>query len=121
MAQEFILARQNGRTIPKEDKIFGISSRAKAAIAARGSDAVVNATIGALLDDDGNLIVLDSVNEVFHQLEPGDYAEYAPIGGVASFREGVQKAAFGSHVPEGFIEAVATPGGTGSLRNVISN
>lgn len=121
MAQEFVLARQNGRTIPKEDKIFGISSRAKAAIAARGSDAVVNATIGALLDDDGNLIVLDSVNEVFHQLEPGDYAEYAPIGGVASFREGVQKAAFGSHAPEGFIEAVATPGGTGSLRNAISN
>ncbi|MDO5491202.1 MAG: aminotransferase class I/II-fold pyridoxal phosphate-dependent enzyme [Bacillota bacterium] len=121
MAQEFILARQNGRTIPREDKIFGISSRAKAAIAKKGADAVVNATIGALLDDDGNLIVLDSVNEVFHQLEPNDYAEYAPIGGGASFREGVQKAAFGSHVPEGFIEAVATPGGTGSLRNVMSN
>ena len=118
---EFILARQNGRRIPREDKIFGISSRAKAAIAEKGRDKVVNGTIGALLDDDGKLIVLKSVDEVFRKLEPNDYAEYAPIGGTGPFKEAVQKAAFGNHVPEGFIEAVATPGGTGSLRNVISN
>ncbi len=118
---EFILARQNGRTIPKEDRIFGISNRAKAAIAEKGRDKVVNGTIGALLDDEGGLVVLQSVDEVFRQLEPNDYAEYAPIGGTAPFREAVKKAAFGDHVPEGFIEAVATPGGTGSLRNVISN
>ncbi len=121
MSQNYILARENGRVIPKEDKIFGISRRAKAAIAEKGKDAVVNATIGALLDDDGNLIVLDSVGEVFEKLAPLDYAEYAPIGGTPLFREAVQKAAFGNHVPEGFKEAVATPGGTGSLRNVISN
>lgn len=121
MSQNYILARENGRAIPKEDKIFGISRRAKAAIAEKGKDAVVNATIGALLDDDGNLIVLDSVGEVFEKLAPLDYAEYAPIGGTPLFREAVQKAAFGNHVPEGFKEAVATPGGTGSLRNVISN
>ena len=121
VSQNYILARENGRAIPKEDKIFGISRRAKAAIAEKGKDAVVNATIGALLDDDGNLIVLDSVGEVFEDLAPLDYAEYAPIGGTPLFREAVQKAAFGNHVPEGFKEAVATPGGTGSLRNVISN
>lgn len=118
---EFILARENGRKIPREDRIFGISNRAKAAIAEKGRDKVVNGTIGVLLDDDGKLVVLQSVDEVFRQLDPNDYAEYAPIGGVASFREAVQKAAFGEHVPEGFSEAVATPGGTGSLRNVISN
>ncbi len=121
MAEEFILARKNGRNIPKEDRIFGISNRAKAAIAEKGAAAVCNGTIGALLDDEGKLVVLESVNEVFRQLQPNDYAEYAPIGGVPAFREAVQKAAFGNHVPEGFKEAVATPGGTGSLRNVISN
>ncbi|MGX8774220.1 MAG: aminotransferase class I/II-fold pyridoxal phosphate-dependent enzyme [Bacillota bacterium] len=118
---EFILAKQNGRKIPREDRIFGISNRAKAAIAEKGRDKVVNGTIGALLDDGGELVVLQSVDEVFRQLGPKDYAEYAPIGGTADFREAVKKAAFGDHVPEGFIEAVATPGGTGSLRNVISN
>ena len=118
---DYILARENGRSIPTEDRIFGISSRAKVAIKEKGKDAVINATIGSLLDDDGNLVVLRSVDEVFRQLEPNDYADYAPIGGVPSFREAIKKAAFGKHMPEGFTEAVATPGGTGSLRNVISN
>ena len=118
---EYILARKNNRNIPREDKIFGISSRAKAAIAEKGKDNVISGTIGALLDDDGKLVVLQSVDEVFRSLKPVDYAEYAPIGGTQPFREAVKKAAFGSNVPEGYIEAVATPGGTGSIRNVISN
>ena len=48
-----IFAKENGRTIPKEDKVFALSGRAKEAIAAKGKDAVINATIGALLDDEG--------------------------------------------------------------------
>ena len=87
----------------------------------KGRENVVNGTIGALLDDEGRLVVLKSVDEVFRGLGPNDYAEYAPIGGIVPFREAVQKAAFGEHFPEGYLEAVATPGGTGSLRNVISN
>ena len=118
---EYILARKNNRNIPREDKIFGISSRAKAAIAEKGKDNVISGTIGALLDDDGKLVVLQSVDDVFRSLKPVDYAEYAPIGGTQPFREAVKKAAFGNNVPEGYIEAVATPGGTGSIRNVISN
>ncbi len=118
---EYILARQNGRNIPQEDKIFGISNRAKKMIAEKGADNVINATIGSLLDDDGKLIVLSSVAKVFKELSPQDYADYAPIGGIAPFREAVKKAAFGSFQPKGFSEAVATPGGTGSLRNVMSN
>ena len=118
---EYILARGNGRHIPQEDKIFGISNRAKEAIAKKGKDNVINGTIGSLLDDDGELGVLESVDTVFKHLSPKDYAEYAPIGGIKPFKESVKKAAFGIHVPKGYIEAVATPGGTGSLRNVISN
>ena len=118
---EYILARSNGRRIPKEDKIFGISNRAKAAIAEKGKEKIANGTIGALLDDAGDLVVLESVHKVFQDLGPTDYAEYAPIGGILPFREAVKKAAFGNQVPAGYLEAVATPGGTGSLRNVISN
>lgn len=118
---EYILARGNGRHIPHEDKIFGISNRAKAMIAEKGADKVINATIGSLLDDNGNLVVLSSVDEVFKHLSPAEYADYAPIGGIKPFREAVQQAAFGSHRPKGYVEAVATPGGTGSLRNVIAN
>ena len=47
MAEQFILARENGRSIPKEDRIFGISNRAKEAIRQKGAEAVVNGTIGS--------------------------------------------------------------------------
>ncbi len=112
---------ENGRQIPKEDKIFGISNRAKAMIAKKGRDAVVNGTIGALMDDEGKLMVLSSVTEVFRNLEPAEFAEYAPISGLPAFREAVKKDAFRSYEPKGFCEAVATPGGTGAIRNTISN
>lgn len=118
---EYILARQNDRSIPKEDKIFGISNRAKKMIAEKGADKVINATIGSLLDDDGKLIVLSSVDEVFRGLKPDEYADYAPICGIPAFRGAVQKAAFGKFRPKSFTDAVATPGGTGALRNAIAN
>lgn len=118
---EYILAKQNGRNIPLEDKIFGISNRAKKMIAEKGADQVINATIGSLLDDDGNLVVLSSVAEVVKELDPVDFADYAPIGGIPQFREAVKKAAFGTFQPNCFTEAVSTPGGTGSIRNAIAN
>lgn len=118
---QMIFASGNGRTIPQEDKIFGISNRAKAMIEKEGRDKVVNATIGALLDDNGKVIVLSSVNQVLKTLEPSEYAEYAPIGGTAGFKEAVKKDIFRHFEPTGFTEAVATPGGTGAIRNTISN
>ena len=86
-----IIAQENGRTIPKEDKIFAINGRAKAMIAEKGQDAVVNATIGALLDDNGKLIVMESVMDAIRMLTPADYAEYAPISGIPAFKEAVRE------------------------------
>ena len=113
--------KENGRTIPAEDKVFALSGRAKAAIAARGKDAVINATVGALLDDNGDLVVMSSVVDAIHTLEPADYAEYAPITGTPAFKEAVVKALFGSYEPSGHVEVCVTPGGTGSLTSVIAN
>ena len=113
--------KENGRTIPKEDKIFAINGRAKAMVAEKGKDAVCNATIGALLDDAGDLIVMSSVVAAIHQLTPADFAEYAPISGTPAYKEAVKKALFGSHVTDRFVEVCATPGGTGALRDSVSN
>ena len=65
-----IFAAVNGRKIPKEDKVFGISTMAQEMIREKGKDAVVNATIGTLMDDDGKLIVLSSVDKTFRSLKP---------------------------------------------------
>ena len=115
------MAEANNRVISAEDKIFGISQKAKEMIAREGADKVVNATIGSLLDDDSNLVVLSSVTEVLKNLTPNDYADYAPIAGTPNFLKAIKKAAFGSYVPRAYTEAVATPGGTGAIRNTIQN
>jgi aromatic-amino-acid transaminase len=115
------MAEANNRVIPVEDKIFGINQKAKEMAAHVGADKVVNATIGSLLDDDGNLVILSSVVEVLKNLTPVDYADYAPIAGTPEFIKSIKKAAFGSFVPKAYTEAVATPGGTGAIRNTIQN
>jgi len=117
----FIFAQQNERIIPLEDKIFGLSRLAKEMEKEKGKEAVTNATLGSLLDDNGNLIVLSSVVDVLRNLTPVDYADYAPIGGTPEFKKAVTKAAFGNFIPKCFTEVVATPGGTGAIRNTISN
>lgn len=118
---ELIMVAQNGRVIPKEDKIFGISRRANEMIAEKGAEAVTNATIGALLDDEGKLMVLSSVDDTFKKLKPEEYASYAPIGGTPAFKKATIKAALGKYESKRFVEAVASPGGTGSIRNIVSN
>ena len=118
---EYIFAEGNGREITGKDKIFGISQLAKKAVEKYGKDKVVNATIGALLDDDGELIVLSSMVDVLKSMTPQEFAEYAPIAGTTEYLNVIKTVVFGNFMPEGYIEACATPGGTGSIRNVISN
>ena len=117
-----IIARQNGRTaIGAPDKLFGVSSKAKARIAEIGKENVIDSTIGVLLNDDGKLVVLESVMEAIGQLSPEDYAAYAPITGTPAYLEAVKKAVFLDEMPEkSYVEACYTPGGTGAIRNAIS-
>lgn len=115
------MAEVNHRIIPTEDKIFGINQSAKKMAAEIGEDKVVNATIGSLLDDDGNLAILSSVAKVIKNLTSNDYANYAPIAGTPDFIKAINRAAFGNYLPKAYTETVATPGGTGAIRNTIQN
>ncbi len=118
---KLIMAQENGRSMGGPDKIFGVSNLAKKRISEIGKENVINSTIGALLDDDGNLIVLSSVIDALKNLAPKDYAEYAPIAGTPEYLATVKKAVFGKYNPSGYVEACATPGGTGAIRNAIQN
>jgi len=115
------MAALNGREIPAGDRNFTAVGNAKAAIAEKGKEAVTNATVGALYDDDANLVVLKSVEETMRSLSGTDFAEYAPIAGTPGFREAVKKAAFGCYEPKSYVGLVATPGGTGSISTAIDN
>ena len=90
-------------------------------IAQKGKDKVLNGVIGSLLDDDGNLLILDSVAEENKKLNARDFFEYAPIKGLPDYRKAVVKDLFREYKPKRFVEAVATTGGTGTISSAISN
>lgn len=115
------MAAPSTRHISGDDKIFGINKAAQDMAAKIGSENVVNATIGALLNDEGKLMVMPTIVDIYKSLSPEEIANYAPIAGVPSFLENTQKAVFGNYRPEGYIEAIATPGGTGAIRNTVQN
>lgn len=115
------MAAFNGRRLPEEDKAFAWSGRALDAVSKYGKAEVVNATVGALYDDAGELIVLGSVSKVMKELEPKDYAAYAPIAGTPGFKSAILKAALGGYEPKSFICTVGTPGGTAAVRNAVAN
>lgn len=118
---EYLMAAPSSRQITGDDKIFGINKSAQDRAAEIGSENVVNSTIGALLDNEGQLMVMPSIVDIYRNLSPIDIASYAPIAGIPSFLENVKTAVFGDHAPEGFTQAIATPGGTGAIRNTVQN
>ena len=115
------MAAYNGREIPKEDKVFAASGKALDAVSRFGPDEVINATVGALYDDEGKLLVLRSVEKVMKSLPAEKYAAYAPIAGTPGFKESIMKAALGGYRPKSYTCVVGTPGGTGAIRNAVAN
>lgn len=103
------------------DPIFEIAGKAKQAIAEYGKDKVIDATLGALYDDNGNLICMESVYSTLKGLDNAKIAAYAPLAGTPDYLKTVETACFGDYKPDAYIRAVATPGGTGSIKHGICN
>ena len=104
-----------------DDPIFNISERAQKAIKTLGKENVINATIGALTDDDGNLITLNTVFDEYKSLPNSEIAAYASIAGQKDYLEAVKKACFKDSMPNAHIRAVASPGGSGSIKLAVWN
>ena len=111
----------NGREIPQEDKVFAACKKALDAVSEYGPDEVINATVGALYDDEGQLLVFRSVDRLMKALRPEDFAAYAPIAGTPGFRKAILKAALSGFEPKSYTCAIGTPGGTAAIRNAIAN
>ncbi len=79
--EKLIFANANDRELNFKDKIFSVAAKYDEAVKAGNKDAV-NATIGALIDDNGKLVVFQSVVDCLKNLAPEDYARYAPISGM---------------------------------------
>jgi aromatic-amino-acid transaminase len=105
---------------PDDDPIFALNREASERHAQ--GEAIVNATVGTLLDDEGKLAVLPTAARVVHEVAAEDWANYAPIAGSPDFLRAVILDLLRSEprLHECAV-AVATPGGTGALRNAIGN
>lgn len=99
------------RGCSSDDTIFALHSEAQARKAA--GDLVVDATVGALLDDSGQLVVLDSIMDLWRQLTALEVAPYAPIAGDPAFLRGLVQRNWPNLLEAG--AACATPGGSGAL------
>jgi aromatic-amino-acid transaminase len=102
-----------------DDPIFALNGEARAR--ARAGEPIINATVGALLDDDGKLAVLGTVAEVLRAIPAEVSATYAPIAGPDDFRRAVIADLFGDRSAAAHAVAVATPGGSGAIRLAFSN
>src|SRR5687768_10986917 len=113
---DFLIASRENR--PGDDPIFALNAEARAR--EKAGERVLNATVGALLDDDGKLAVIPTVAQVLRELPPEAFAAYAPIAGPADFLQAVAEDLLGRAEAERAV-AVATPGGTGALRHAVAN
>lgn len=114
---EFLIPSRTAR--PADDPIFALNAEAQAR--KKAGETVINATVGALLDDDGKLAVIETVVEALRAVAPEVGAAYAPIAGSPAFLEAVIADLFGSRPEAQQAVAVATPGGSGALRHAITN
>ncbi|MBI2388387.1 MAG: aminotransferase class I/II-fold pyridoxal phosphate-dependent enzyme [Deltaproteobacteria bacterium] len=114
---EFLIPTRTAR--PADDPIFALNAEANAR-KAKG-ESVINATVGALLDDDGKLAVLPSVIEALREVPPVQAAGYAPLAGPQAFLQAVIGDLLGGSPLAEHAIAVATPGGTGALRHAVAN
>jgi aromatic-amino-acid transaminase len=105
---------------PGDDPIFALNREATQR--KQRGEAIVNATVGALLDDDGKLAILASAARAVHEVPAVEWATYAPIAGSPDFLKAVMDDLFeGRPELRACAVAAATPGGTGALRHALAN
>lgn len=95
------------------DPIFALNADARRRTEA--GESILNATLGALMHDDGRLCTMPTVIEAMRSYLTEASAGYAPISGLPRYREAVIRDLFGDGALSRQAVAVATPGGTGAI------
>lgn len=105
---------------PIVDTVFKIVELAKQAKQQYGPENVVDATIGSLADENGNLVALKTVFDTYNQIEPKIKAAYAnSFVGNPNYRKQVANWLFHDvdlQIPH---TVIATPGGTGAVSTTL--
>lgn len=119
MAESMAASHSKGKFAT--DKIFGASAAAAQACVTHDKEKVVNATIGAIMDDEEKLACIPTVEKVLRGLPINDLIAYAPISGLPEYLDATINLAFADQRPDAYFSSVATAGGTGALHHAIWN
>jgi aromatic-amino-acid transaminase len=106
------------RALRANDSIFRMHFAARDRRAAGGD--VIDATLGALVHDDGTLAVLPSADRAFREASGPATAGYSPLSGRADLIEAIRR----DCLPTDLVDestAVITPGGTGAVYQAVVN
>ena len=103
------------------DAIFEANQACQDAIKIYGADRVTNATIGVMLDDNGKLAALPTVDKIYRSLDIRELTAYAPINGLPAYCAAAIDLTFADNKPDAYISATATAGGTGAVHHAIAN
>ena len=104
-----------------KDAIFDANRACNEAIKIHGADSVTNATIGVVLNEDGKLATLTTVEKIFRSMEMSEMVAYAPIAGLPDYLNAAIDWTFADCKPEAKFAAIATAGGTGAIHHAIAN
>lgn len=115
------VAARHAKGKAAQDKIFGANAAAVARAKEIGAENVTNATIGAILGEQEELVCLPTVEKVFRAMDTDNLIAYAPIAGLPDYLEAVLTAAFGESRPNCYLAAVATAGGSGAIHHTLWN
>ena len=103
------------------DAIFDANQACNEAIKIHGAEKVTNATIGVVLDENGKLATLPTVEKTFRALPFSELVAYAPISGLPAYLDAAIDLTFAGKKPDAYIGAIATAGGTGAIHHAIAN
>ena len=108
MSEHLIPSR---RDVSAADVIFALNAEAQRRKG--GGEEILNATLGALMDDQGQWVVHESVMALWQELTPAEIAPYSPLTGDPAFLRAMVQ----HHWPklDGPVSGCATPGGSGAL------
>lgn len=114
-----VAAHAAGRML--KDAIFDANQACNEAIKLHGADKVTNATIGVVLNEEGKLATLPTVEKIFRDMAFTDLVAYAPISGLPAYLDAVIDMTFADNKPNAKFGAIATAGGTGAIHHAIAN
>jgi len=104
---------------PGDDPIFSLNADARRR--AEAGESILNATLGALISDEGRLVVPPSVAEAYRRVPLEVSSAYAPIAGSPAFLRAVIQDTLGDGELAESATAVATAGGTGAILHAVTS